>query len=70
MRVARHFIDTVILLEIWDCPGNVTVDTPGLSLADVSTIVFVIHIRGLYQHPISKLVEFSRCVPNQPIHKF
>ncbi|KAG1901750.1 uncharacterized protein F5891DRAFT_1127984 [Suillus fuscotomentosus] len=58
MRVARHFIEC--------CPGNVTVDTLGLSLANVSTIVFVIHIRGLYQHPISKLVEFSRCVPNQP----
>ncbi|KAG2046742.1 hypothetical protein BDR06DRAFT_898641, partial [Suillus hirtellus] len=57
MRVARHFIE--------DCPGNVTVDTLGLSLANVSTIVFVIHIRALYQHPVSKLVEFSRCVPNQ-----
>ncbi|KAG1721002.1 Gtr1 raga G protein Gtr2 [Suillus paluster] len=58
MRVAKHFIDTVIPLEIWDCPGNVTVDTLGASLADFSTIVFVIDIRDLYQQPVSKLVEF------------
>ncbi|KAG2101770.1 Gtr1/RagA G protein conserved region-domain-containing protein [Suillus cothurnatus] len=58
MRVAKHFIDTVISLEIWDCPRNVTVNTLGASLADFSTIVFVIDIRDLYQHPVSKLVEF------------
>ncbi|KAG2140020.1 Gtr1/RagA G protein conserved region-domain-containing protein [Suillus cothurnatus] len=67
MRVAKHFIEcalvhcfrsTVILLEIWDCPGNVTVDTLGTSLADFSTTVFVIDIRDLYQHPVPKLVEF------------
>ncbi|KAG1789535.1 uncharacterized protein HD556DRAFT_1493058 [Suillus plorans] len=60
MRVARHFIDIFILLEIWDCPGNVTVDTLGLSLANVSTMVFVIHIRGLYQHPVSKLYLYTK----------
>ncbi|KAG1789668.1 hypothetical protein EV424DRAFT_1476310 [Suillus variegatus] len=42
MRVARHFIECHCH-PIGDCPGNVTVNTLGLSLADVSTIVFVIH---------------------------
>ncbi|KAG2061656.1 hypothetical protein BDR06DRAFT_947120 [Suillus hirtellus] len=70
MRVAKHFIDTVIPLEIWDCPGNVTVDTLGASLADFSTIVFVIDIRDLYQHPVSKLVEFivAACQINPDIN--
>ncbi|KAJ7067169.1 Gtr1/RagA G protein Gtr2 [Mycena amicta] len=45
MRVDRHPYDTVIPLEIWDCPGNVTVETLGAPL-------------DLYKQPISKLVEF------------
>ncbi|KAG2743771.1 hypothetical protein P692DRAFT_201841685 [Suillus brevipes Sb2] len=70
MRVSKHFIDTVIPLEIWDCPGNITVDTLGASLADFSTIVFVIDIRDLYQHPVSKLVEFivAACQINPDIN--
>ncbi|KAG1743957.1 Gtr1 raga G protein Gtr2 [Suillus paluster] len=70
MRVAKHFIDTIIPLEIWDCPGNVTVDTLGASLADFSTIVFVIDIRDLYQQPVSKLVEFivAACQVNPDIN--
>lgn len=70
MRVAKHFIDTVIPLEIWDCPGNITVDTLGASLTDFSTIVFVIDIRDLYQHPVSKLVEFivAACQINPDIN--
>ncbi|KAG0695393.1 Gtr1/RagA G protein conserved region-domain-containing protein [Suillus ampliporus] len=70
MRVAKHFIDTVIPLEIWDCPGNVTADTLGASLADFSTIVFVIDIRDVYQQPVSKLVEFivAACQVNPDIN--
>lgn len=36
---------TLIPLEIWDCPGNITVDTLGASLSEFSSIVFVIDIR-------------------------
>ncbi|OAX37003.1 Gtr1 raga G protein Gtr2 [Rhizopogon vinicolor AM-OR11-026] len=70
MRVAKHLVDTVIPLEIWDCPGNITVDTLGASLADFSTIVFVIDIRDLYQQPVSKLVEFivAACQVNPDIN--
>ncbi|KAG2138352.1 Gtr1 raga G protein Gtr2 [Suillus clintonianus] len=70
MRVAKHYIDTVIPLEIWDCPGNATVNTLGTSLADVSTIIFVIDIRDLYQQPVSKLVEFivAACQMNPDIN--
>ncbi|KAF9243456.1 Gtr1/RagA G protein conserved region-domain-containing protein [Melanogaster broomeanus] len=58
MRVTKHAFDTVIPLEIWDCPGNITVDSIGAPLSDFSTIVFVIDIRDLYQQPVAKLVEF------------
>ncbi|KAF8813346.1 hypothetical protein BYT27DRAFT_7180828 [Phlegmacium glaucopus] len=58
LRIVKHPIDTVIPLEIWDCPANITVDTLGVPLSQFSTIVFVIDIRDLYNQPISKLVEF------------
>ncbi|KAJ6624039.1 Gtr1/RagA G protein Gtr2 [Mycena sp. CBHHK59/15] len=58
MRVVKHAYDTVIPLEIWDCPGNITVDTLGAPLSQFSALIFVIDIRDLYKQPISKLVEF------------
>ncbi|KAF8740074.1 hypothetical protein AX14_008710 [Amanita brunnescens Koide BX004] len=58
MRIAKHNVDTVIPLEIWDTPGNVTVETLGAPLSQFSAMVFVIDIRDLYNQPISKLVEF------------
>ncbi|KAF8969163.1 Gtr1/RagA G protein conserved region-domain-containing protein [Flammula alnicola] len=58
MRIAKHAIDTVIPLEIWDCPANTTVESLGVPLSQFSTIIFVIDIRDLYNQPISKLVEF------------
>ncbi|PPQ92239.1 hypothetical protein CVT25_008921 [Psilocybe cyanescens] len=58
MRVVKHSIDTVIPLEIWDCPANTTVESLGVPLSQFSTIIFVIDIRDLYNQPISKLVEF------------
>lgn len=58
IRIVKHAVDTVIPLEIWDCPGNVTVETLGTPLSQFSTIIFVIDIRDLYNKPISTLVEF------------
>ncbi|EAU85369.2 Gtr1/RagA G protein Gtr2 [Coprinopsis cinerea okayama7 len=58
MRIMTHKVDTVIPLEIWDTPANVTVDTLGAPLSDFATIIFVIDIRDLYNQPISKLVDF------------
>ncbi|KAF9078655.1 Gtr1/RagA G protein conserved region-domain-containing protein [Rhodocollybia butyracea] len=58
MRTVKHTYDTVIPLEIWDCPGNITVETLGAPLSVFSTVVFVIDIRDLYNQPISRLVEF------------
>ncbi|RDB26191.1 Ras-related GTP-binding protein C [Hypsizygus marmoreus] len=58
MRIVKHTFDTVIPLEIWDCPGNITVETLNAPLSQFSTMIFVIDIRDLYNQPISKLVEF------------
>ncbi|KAF8907280.1 Gtr1/RagA G protein conserved region-domain-containing protein [Gymnopilus junonius] len=58
MRIVKHQIDSVIPLEIWDCPANTTVESLGVPLSQFSTIIFVIDIRDLYNQPISKLVEF------------
>ncbi|KAJ7745736.1 Gtr1/RagA G protein Gtr2 [Mycena metata] len=64
MRVVKHAYDTVIPLEIWDCPGNITVDTLGAPLSQFSALIFVIDIRDLYKQPISKLVEFIIAASN------
>ncbi|KAH7925853.1 hypothetical protein BV22DRAFT_1033560 [Leucogyrophana mollusca] len=70
MRVTKHAYDTVIPLEIWDCPGNITVDSLGAPLSMFATIIFVIDIRDLYQQPVSKLVEFivAACQINPDIN--
>ena len=36
---------TVIPLEIWDCPGNITLEDLGVPLSDFSSLIFVIDIR-------------------------
>ncbi len=41
----QRFGSTVIPLEIWDCPGNITVETLGTPLSHFRTIIFVIDIR-------------------------
>ncbi|KAH8831447.1 Gtr1/RagA G protein Gtr2 [Flagelloscypha sp. PMI_526] len=58
MRIAKHNYDTIIPLEIWDCPGNITVDSLGTPLSHFRTLIFIIDIRDLYNQPISKMVEF------------
>ncbi|KAM6504488.1 Gtr1/RagA G protein Gtr2 [Amanita muscaria] len=58
MKIVRHTIDTVIPLEVWDTPGNITIEALGTSLSQFSALVFVIDIRDLYNQPIAKLVEF------------
>ncbi|KAI0787483.1 Gtr1/RagA G protein conserved region-domain-containing protein [Fomes fomentarius] len=57
-QVTKHHFDTVIPLEIWDCPGDATLETLDASLAQFQTMVFVIDIQDLYQQPIQKLVDF------------
>ena len=51
---------TVIPLEIWDCPGNTTPETLGASLADFSSIIFVIDIQVAYPYLIS-CTAFAPC---------
>ncbi|KAI0683126.1 Gtr1/RagA G protein conserved region-domain-containing protein [Cerioporus squamosus] len=54
----KHHFDTVIPLEIWDYPGDVTLETLDAPLAQFATVIFVIDIQDLYQQPIQKLVDF------------
>ncbi|KAI0749736.1 Gtr1/RagA G protein conserved region-domain-containing protein [Daedaleopsis nitida] len=57
-QLTKHHFDTVIPLEIWDCPGDATLDSLNVPLTQFSTMIFVIDIQDLYQQPISKLVDF------------
>ncbi|KAH9957424.1 Gtr1/RagA G protein [Russula dissimulans] len=57
-RIAKHQYDTVIPLEIWDCPGNITLDSLGASLSEFSSLIFVIDIQDSYQQPIARMLDF------------
>ncbi|KAH8100951.1 Gtr1/RagA G protein Gtr2 [Cristinia sonorae] len=56
-KVTRHTDDTAIPLEIWDCPGNINLESIDAPLSQFSTLIFVIDIQDLYQQPIAKLVD-------------
>lgn len=57
-KLTKYHYDTVIPLEIWDCPWNTTPETLGTSLAEFSALVFVIDIHDMYQSPIARLLEY------------
>ncbi|OCB84662.1 hypothetical protein A7U60_g8182 [Sanghuangporus baumii] len=56
-RLTKHKVDSFIPLEIWDCPGNVTADSLGVSLSIFTTIIFVIDIQDSYHNPIDRLIK-------------
>ncbi|KAI0783950.1 Gtr1/RagA G protein conserved region-domain-containing protein [Irpex lacteus] len=58
-RITKHAFDTIIPLEIWDCPGTTTLETLGAPLSQFSTMIFVIDIQDLYGGPIAKLLNFT-----------
>ncbi|EIN09988.1 hypothetical protein PUNSTDRAFT_33989, partial [Punctularia strigosozonata HHB-11173 SS5] len=55
-RITRHKYDTIIPLEIWDCPG--TIEPSTVDLTQFAALIFVIDIQDLYQAPISRLIDF------------
>ncbi|KAH9945044.1 Gtr1/RagA G protein conserved region-domain-containing protein [Epithele typhae] len=57
-QITKHHFDTVIPLEIWDCPGDITLEALGTPIGQFSTMIFVIDIQDLYQQPIQRLVDF------------
>ncbi|THH15788.1 hypothetical protein EW146_g4746 [Bondarzewia mesenterica] len=62
-RIVKHVYErgpasTVIPLEIWDCPGNITLEMLNAPLSSFSSIIFVIDIQDSYQQPIARLLSF------------
>lgn len=45
LTCSRRFLSTVIPLEIWDCPGDATLETLDAPLTQFQTMVFVIDIQ-------------------------
>ncbi|TFY62586.1 hypothetical protein EVJ58_g3773 [Rhodofomes roseus] len=56
-RLTKHTYDTVIPLEIWDCPGDMNLDSLDVPLSQFATLIFVIDIQDLYQPSITKIVK-------------
>ncbi|THH08593.1 hypothetical protein EW145_g2599 [Phellinidium pouzarii] len=59
MKLTKHKVDSFIPLEIWDCPGTVTIESLGVPLSLFTTIIFVIDIQDSYHHPIARLIDFT-----------
>ncbi|GBE88273.1 GTP-binding protein [Sparassis crispa] len=57
-RITKHTFDTVIPLEIWDCPGDISLEMLGASLSQFASLIFVIDIQDLLQQPVARLVDF------------
>ncbi|KAA1467737.1 Gtr1/RagA G protein Gtr2 [Dentipellis sp. KUC8613] len=72
-RIAKFTYDTVIPLEIWDCPGNISLDALS-PLSQFASIIFVIDIQDSYQTPIARLLEFFTAAfgenPDMPLEVF
>jgi len=58
-QITKYTFDTVIPLEIWDCPGTTTLESLGTPLSQFSALVFVIDIHDLVTPPTVKLVDFA-----------
>ncbi|TFY73869.1 hypothetical protein EWM64_g10143 [Hericium alpestre] len=72
-RITKLIYDTVIPLELWDCPGTVSLDALS-PLSQFSSIIFVIDIQDSYQQPIARLLEFFTAAfsenPDTPLEVF
>ncbi|QRV90053.1 GTP-binding protein GTR1 [Ceratobasidium sp. AG-Ba] len=56
-QIVKEDVDTIIPLEVWDCPGSTTVQTLGAPLAQFSSVVFFIDIQDDYHLPIKRFYE-------------
>ncbi|KAM5537166.1 hypothetical protein V8D89_009099 [Ganoderma adspersum] len=56
-HITKHHFDTIIPLEIWDCPGDIALDA--VDITQFAAMIFVIDIQDLYHQPIQKLVDFA-----------
>ncbi|KAL1737670.1 Gtr1/RagA G protein conserved region-domain-containing protein, partial [Schizophyllum fasciatum] len=74
MRTRKTVYDTLIPLELWDCPGTTTAENLGAPLSQFNALIFVIDMRDLYTQPISRLVEWitaaTRDAPNLNLEVF
>ncbi|KAI0331844.1 hypothetical protein GY45DRAFT_547856 [Cubamyces sp. BRFM 1775] len=59
-HLTKQPFDTIIPLEIWDCPGDVPLETIEAHLAEFAAMIFVIDIQDMYQQPIQKLVDLVK----------
>ncbi|KAI0734278.1 Gtr1/RagA G protein conserved region-domain-containing protein [Fomitopsis betulina] len=64
-RTTKYPYDTIIPLEIWDCPGDMNTDQLEVPLSQFATIIFVIDIQDLYQPSITKLVNMVVAAYNE-----
>ncbi|KAJ8454839.1 hypothetical protein ONZ51_g12794 [Trametes cubensis] len=46
--------------KIWDCPGDVPLETIEAHLSEFAAMIFVIDIQDMYQQPIQKLVDLVK----------
>ncbi|KEP51174.1 Gtr1/RagA G protein gtr2 [Rhizoctonia solani 123E] len=56
-QIVKENVDTIIPLEVWDCPGSTTVENLGAPLSQFSSVVFFIDIQDDYHLPIRRFYD-------------
>ncbi|KAF8604135.1 hypothetical protein BDV93DRAFT_108562 [Ceratobasidium sp. AG-I] len=56
-QIAKENVETIIPLEVWDCPGSTTIQTLGAPLSQFSSVVFFVDIQDDYHLPIKRFYE-------------
>ncbi|KAJ1307792.1 hypothetical protein OPQ81_001877 [Rhizoctonia solani] len=56
-QIVKENVDTIIPLEVWDCPGSTTAQNLGVPLSQFSSIVFFIDIQDDYHLPIRRFYD-------------
>ncbi|KAG9126888.1 hypothetical protein FRC07_001546 [Ceratobasidium sp. 392] len=56
-QIVKENVDTIVPLEVWDCPGSTTVQTLGAPLSQFSSVIFFIDIQDDYHLPIKRFYD-------------
>ncbi|KDQ18062.1 hypothetical protein BOTBODRAFT_128055 [Botryobasidium botryosum FD-172 SS1] len=57
-RLVKRDVDTsLVAFQLWECPEGYNLEKEGLSLAEFSTLLFVMDIQDNYHYPILELVK-------------
>ncbi|KAG9049141.1 hypothetical protein FS837_011060 [Tulasnella sp. UAMH 9824] len=69
-KITKLDIDSMVALQLWDCPGSKEIEDLGVPLSYFQSIIFVLDIQDDYYSPIAHLVHLIATVAevNPKVH--